>query len=97
MPTAIITGSGGLVGSESVRHFVEAGYSVIGLENDMRAEFFGPGASTAHVTQRLQRTYPEFCSVDLDVRDPEGVERLFVRHARDLALVVHAAAQPSHD
>jgi CDP-paratose 2-epimerase len=47
VPTAIVTGSGGLIGSESVRHFVEAGYDVIGIENDMRAYFFGPSASTA--------------------------------------------------
>ena len=47
MPTAIVTGSGGLIGSESVQHFVEAGYDVIGLDNDMRAYFFGPAASTA--------------------------------------------------
>ena len=52
MPTAIITGSGGLIGSESVRHFVQAGYEVVGLENDMRARFFGPDASTAHTTRR---------------------------------------------
>lgn len=50
MPTAIITGSGGLVGSESVRHFVEEGYDVVGLDNDMRARFFGPAASTRPVT-----------------------------------------------
>ena len=47
IPVAIVTGSGGLIGSESVRHLVESGYDVIGLENDMRARFFGPSASTA--------------------------------------------------
>ncbi len=97
MPTAIVTGSGGLVGSESVRHFVEAGYSVVGLENDMRAEFFGPEASTAPVTERLRRAYADFRSVDDDVRDADGVERLFARHDQDLELIVHTAAQPSHD
>ena len=49
MPAAIVTGSGGLIGSESVAHFVQAGYDVIGLENDLRASFFGPDASTAHL------------------------------------------------
>ena len=53
MPTAIVTGSGGLIGSESVQHLVEAGFDVVGLENDMRARFFGPAASTAHTTERL--------------------------------------------
>jgi CDP-paratose 2-epimerase len=94
--TAIITGSGGLIGSESVQHFVEGGFDVIGLENDMRARFFGPSASTRLVTERLQERYPEFRSVELDVRDAEGVEREFAQ-AMDLELVIHTAAQPSHD
>jgi CDP-paratose 2-epimerase len=97
VPTAIVTGSGGLIGSESVRHFVKNGFDVIGLENDMRARFFGPEASTRRVTERLLEDFPdEFRSLDLDIRDADGVMRVFAE-ARDLALVVHAAAQPSHD
>jgi CDP-paratose 2-epimerase len=96
VPTAIITGSGGLIGSESVQHFVEAGFDVIGLENDMRARFFGPSASTRPVTERLQERYPEFRSVELDIRDADGIERVFAE-ATDLELVIHTAAQPSHD
>jgi CDP-paratose 2-epimerase len=97
VPVAVVTGSGGLIGSESVAHFVEAGYHVIGLENDMRAEFFGPAASTRGVTERLRRAYPDFHSLGLDVRDADGVERLFARHGAGIELVVHTAAQPSHD
>jgi CDP-paratose 2-epimerase len=97
MPVAIITGSGGLIGSESVRHFVEAGYDVIGFENDMRREFFGESASTRAVTERLQRSYPEFRSLELDIRDAAGVKRVFAENAAAIQLVVHAAAQPSHD
>jgi CDP-paratose 2-epimerase len=97
MGVLIVTGSGGLIGSESVRHFVEAGHDVVGIENDMRARFFGPDASTHPVTERLERTFPEFRSVELDIRDAEGVARVFAKHAKDIALVVHAAAQPSHD
>src|SRR5436309_3504892 len=97
MPTTIVTGSGGLIGSESVRHFVEAGHDVIGIENDMRATFFGPTASTAHVTERLERAYDEFKTIDMDIRDGEGILRLFERHAADLEVIIHAAAQPSHD
>jgi CDP-paratose 2-epimerase len=96
VPTAIVTGSGGLIGSESVRYFVEAGFEVIGLENDMRAQFFGPSASTRPVTERLQERYTEFRSVELDIRDTEGVERVFAE-VTDLELIVHTAAQPSHD
>jgi CDP-paratose 2-epimerase len=97
MPVAIVTGSGGLIGSESVRHFVEAGYDVLGIENDMRARFFGPEASTQPVTQRLDRLYPQFRSLDLDVRDGEGLNRVFAEHGARIELVVHTAAQPSHD
>ncbi len=62
MDTAIVTGSGGLIGSESVRALVESGWDVIGLENDMRARFFGPEASTSATTERLERDYGEFRS-----------------------------------
>ncbi|MDQ4040496.1 MAG: NAD-dependent epimerase/dehydratase family protein [Actinomycetota bacterium] len=97
MPTAIVTGSGGLVGSECVRHFVEAGYDVVGVENDMRARFFGPSASTERITDQLVRQFPEFRREELDIRDAEGMARVFSHHAPRLELVVHAAAQPSHD
>jgi CDP-paratose 2-epimerase len=98
LPTAIITGSGGLVGSESVMHFVEQGWTVVGIENDMRARFFGPEASTAHMSALLLERYPrEFTQEVLDIRDADGIDRLFARHARDIQLVVHTAGQPSHD
>jgi CDP-paratose 2-epimerase len=98
MPVAIITGSGGLIGSESVGHFVQAGYEVVGLENDMRARFFGPDASTAHTTEALTHRYPEqFQTLEVDIRDAEGVQRIFARHSGQIELVIHTAAQPSHD
>ncbi len=98
MPTAIVTGSGGLIGSESVQHFVRAGFDVIGLENDMRARFFGPSASTSHTTGRLLRTLNgAFSSRDLDIRDRDAVDRVFAEVAASLEVVIHAAAQPSHD
>jgi CDP-paratose 2-epimerase len=98
MPVAIITGSGGLIGSESVGHFVQAGYEVVGLENDMRARFFGPEASTAHTTEALTHRYPEqFQTLEVDIRDAEGVQRIFARHSGQIELVIHTAAQPSHD
>jgi CDP-paratose 2-epimerase len=97
MPVAIVTGSGGLIGSESVTHFASLGFDVVGIENDMRASFFGPEASTSHVTARLVDQLPDaFRSVDLDIRDGEGVERLFAQ-AGDVQVVIHTAAQPSHD
>jgi CDP-paratose 2-epimerase len=97
MDVAIVTGSGGLVGSEAVEHLVREGFRVIGLENDMRARFFGPGASTLPVTERLEGELAEFTSIDVDIRDADGVQRIFAEHRGRIGLVVHAAAQPSHD
>ncbi|MFL5837394.1 MAG: NAD-dependent epimerase/dehydratase family protein, partial [Solirubrobacteraceae bacterium] len=98
MAIAIVTGSGGLIGSESVARLVAEGYEVVGIENDMRSAFFGLEASTAQTTRRLIDTFPnEFRNVELDIRDAEGVDRVFAEHGADLALVIHTAAQPSHD
>jgi CDP-paratose 2-epimerase len=97
MPVAIVTGAGGLIGSAAARHFAAAGFDVVGVENDMRARFFGAEASTAHVTSELVDQLDGFHHVELDIRDREGIDALFVRHAGAIELVVHTAAQPSHD
>jgi CDP-paratose 2-epimerase len=98
MPVAIVTGAGGLIGSEAVEYFVGEGFDVVGIENDMRARFFGPDSSTSHVTQRLVDSYTSaFRWEDADIRDTETVERIFREHAGQIELVVHTAAQPSHD
>jgi CDP-paratose 2-epimerase len=98
LPLAIVTGSGGLVGSESVAYLVETGFDVLGVENDMRAYFFGPTASTKPQTQRLLETYPDnFRSLELEIRDFDAIDGAFAEHATDLELVIHTAAQPSHD
>ena len=94
---AIVTGSGGLIGSQSVAHLCEQGFDVLGIENDMRARFFGRDASTAPTTERLARSYDTFRSIDVDIRDADAVASVFREHASGLELVVHTAAQPSHD
>ena len=94
MPGAIVTGSGG--SSARVRRLIGAGYDVTGIENDMRSRFFGPEASTQHVTTSLTEAHPEFRSIEADIRDQDAVERAF-GEAAGLELVIHAAAQPSHD
>ena len=97
-PIAIVTGSGGLIGSESVIHFAERGYTVVGLENDMRAQFFGAEASTRRMSEVLAERLPnEFVHEEIDIRDGDGVERIFAKHAGQIELIVHTAAQPSHD
>jgi len=95
MPTCIVTGSGGLIGSESARHFCGLGYRVLGVDNDLRSYFFGASASTAAVTARLVEDFDGFETVDADIRDRERIESLFAVHRPDL--VIHCAAQPSHD
>jgi CDP-paratose 2-epimerase len=97
MPVAIVTGSGGLIGSEAVTHLVEHGFDVVGLENDMRAQFFGPEASTTRTTGRLVEAHDTFRSLEIDIRDTDGVRGVVKEHSAQLELVVHTAAQPSHD
>jgi CDP-paratose 2-epimerase len=96
---AIVTGSGGLIGSESVRRFVKDGYQVVGVDNDMRKHFFGDGASTRPSTKALldEFTVEEFTSLSVDIRDREAVAGLFAAYGSRCDLVVHAAAQPAHD
>jgi CDP-paratose 2-epimerase len=95
--SAVVTGAGGLVGAEAAAYFCLAGYEVLGLENDMRATFFGPGASTMPQLSRLVETYDSFRHVHADIRDGDAVDRLFAQEGHRIELVVHAAAQPSHD
>ena len=97
MAVAIVTGAGGLVGAAAVRRLVAAGFDVIGFENDTRARLFGPEASTAPTARRLADEYSEFQWLDTDIRDAEQVERAFAEHGAAIEVVVHAAAQPSHD
>src|SRR5262245_38035166 len=97
MSIVLVTGSCGLVGSESVTFFASLGYDVIGVDNDMRRVFFGDGASTGWVRAELERTTPRYRHHDIDIRDQSGMDRLFSRYGCDIALVVHTAAQPSHD
>ena len=70
---------------------------MIGIENDMRSQFFGPEASTRPVSEKLQADYPEFESLELDIRDAAGVDGAFAKAGADIGLVIHTAAQPSHD
>jgi CDP-paratose 2-epimerase len=97
MPVGVVTGAGGLVGAASVRLLVEEGFDVVGFENDMRAQLFGPAASTAPTARRLEAELAEFRRLDADIRDADAVDRVFAEHGRDVEVVIHAAAQPSHD
>ena len=97
MRKIIVTGSAGLIGSESARHFAREGYRVIGIDNDMRSQFFGPEASTQKTRDDLVRTVRAYEHHDLDIRAAEKVSALFREQGNQIAAVIHTAAQPSHD
>lgn len=98
MSVAVISGSAGLVGSEAARHFAGLGMHVVGIDNDMRRTLFGADASTRWQAEALQHELGcGYRHVEADVRDAGAISRLFRHYGRDITLVVHAAAQPSHD
>ncbi len=98
MSIAIITGAAGLIGSEAALYFGQAGMDVVGVDNDMRRVFFGEEASTAwnalNLKTKLGRRYSHN---GVDIRDREAILALVARYGKDVSLIIHTAAQPSHD
>ncbi len=92
---AIVTGSGGLIGSECVRMLSEEGWEVIGVDNDMRRQFFGPEGSTKAIVEDLRQRYARYQHFSIDVAD-RGAVRDLVDQQRP-RFIIHTAAQPSHD
>lgn len=97
MDIAIVTGSAGLIGSESVRFLAGQGFHVAGIDNDMRQYFFGKEASTAWNEVALEMEIDTYEHHSVDIRDIGALERIFAQYSSDIRLVVHTAAQPSHD
>src|SRR5579864_731614 len=93
--TAVVTGSSGLVGSETAMYLDAEGWVVHGVDNNMRADFFGPGGDTRRNLERVRDATSRFVHHELDVRDRSAIDAL-LREVRP-SLIVHAAAQPSHD
>lgn len=91
----LVTGSSGLIGSEAVRLLDRSGHAIVGIDNNMRREFFGPGGDTTWVLERLRNTTQSFTHHSLDIRDRKKVLDLFKVERFDL--IIHCAAQPSHD
>lgn len=98
MSVVVVTGSAGLIGSEAATFFAEEGLQVVGIDNDMRRVFFGEEASTLWNRRRLEaRLGTRYVHHETDIRNGDAVSKLFARFGSDIRLVVHAAAQPSHD
>ena len=97
MRTIIVTGSAGLIGSETVKRFARDGYRVVGIDNDMRAQFFGAEASTSKTRDALVKNVRGYEHHNIDIRDAVAVVDLFKKHGREISAIVHTAAQPSHD
>jgi len=97
MKIALITGSSGLIGSESVDFFHDKFDLIIGIDNDMRKYFFGEEASTLWNTEKIMAKYPNYRHYTIDIRDQVKLEEIFKQYNTDISLIIHAAAQPSHD
>ena len=97
MDIALITGSAGLIGAEAVRFFSNKGFKIVGIDNDMRKEFFGEEASTKWSREKLESEIIDYVHYSEDIRDREAMENIFKQYGDDIKIVIHTAAQPSHD
>lgn len=98
MSVAIVTGAAGLIGSEAALHFAARGLDIVGIDNDMRQVFFGPDASTDWNRRRVEGLLgSRYRHEPVDIRDGGAIDQIFTRLGSAISLVVHTAAQPSHD
>lgn len=97
MKTVIITGSGGLIGSEACKFFDQQGFNIVGIDNNMRSYFFGEDASTNWNVKKLQQELSNYTHINVDIRKYEDIEKIFSEYNSDIDLIIHTAAQPSHD
>ena len=97
MSVCLVSGAAGLVGSESVRFFSGKGFAVAGVDNDMRQYFFGEEASTEWNRRQLEKELPAYTHFSADIRDEAAMRKIFDSYGKAIQLVIHTAAQPSHD
>ena len=97
MSLAIITGSTGLVGSEAVNFFHDKGFDIIGIDNNLRKLFFGKNGSTVWLKSQLIKRNKNFKNYNLDIRNFNGLENIFKKYSKKISVIIHCAAQPSHD
>ncbi|MDA8867615.1 NAD-dependent epimerase/dehydratase family protein [Candidatus Pelagibacter sp.] len=97
MSIALITGSTGLVGSESVNFFHDKGFEVIGIDNNLRKFFFGKDGSTHNIKSNLIKRNKRFSNYNVDIRSYPTLEKIFKKYSKNISIIIHCAAQPSHD
>ncbi len=97
MSVVIVTGSTGLVGSESVKFFCEKGFDVIGIDNNLRKFFFGKDGSTIWIRNELLKKNKNFKNYQVDIRNSNKLKKIFKKYSKFISLIIHCAAQPSHD
>ena len=97
MSVVIITGSTGLVGSEAVNFFCDKGFDVVGIDNNLRRFFFGNDGSTLWIKNKLLKRNKKFKNFNVDIRNTENLKKIFKKYSKNTALIIHCAAQPSHD
>ena len=97
MSIVLITGSSGLVGSESVNFFSKKGFDVVGIDNNLRRFFFGDEGSTNKIKNDLLKKNKKFKNHNIDVRNYNALEEIFTKYKKNITLIIHCAAQPSHD
>ena len=97
MSVVLITGSCGLVGSESVKFFISKGFDVIGIDNNFRSKFFGKDGDINWVKNKLIKLHKNYIHNNLDIRNYSALEKIFKKYKNSIKLIIHSAAQPSHD
>ena len=97
MSLALITGSTGLVGSEAVNFFCDKGFDVIGIDNNLRKFFFGSHASTTNIKNAINKRNKKYLHHNLDIRNSVAIEKIFSKYKKKISIIIHCAAQPSHD
>ena len=97
MSLVLITGSCGLVGSESVKFFASKGFDIVGIDNNLRSEFFGKDGDTSWIKKNLIKLHKNYIHKNIDIRNYLALEKIFKKYKQHIKLIIHSAAQPSHD
>ena len=97
MSIALITGSNGLVGSESVNFFSKKGFDIVGIDNNLREFFFGKDGSTHWVKKKIKKEIKQYSHYNVDIRSYQSLEKIFKKYKKHISIIIHCAAQPSHD